>query len=1219
MNADLSLWEPSVKVQVAEAFASIDYSWYKSLVYDGLIERERAFIEAYEADGLIFHPQGNDKIQFVWQQDGDIHSLSFENWDEAGMYLRNMQVPAIQNNLRDMDSAPSVEPNKDENSSGSSVTGVVDESASIQLLGRLVSDCNAFLSGELGNESRLWAKSVRDQIQTMREIYDGLSEKPEWLSPDIINDYARRMWGVALTHSNASQLETGTVLIEREEPDFQLVEPLRTEDEIDEEVQSKPFEFELRRLSVLKADCEYVIGSASGVTKHLSGGNIEHHVAEMRRIYDILPDEGKPEWLNANDIEQYKVRLEKANVEYLAQNGNTIEFNENEVNSDGFRDALTRADVDWITIAAGIDGTRVFVVGEWDYEKVAEILSALQEQAVEVPADVVPDSFAFHLTYCDDNTLGPLVGEDGISFAAFNRLLTDLNNDIKNEKEDSWLSNSFVAYFTIHAVIDNKPFDYYGSYSVGNKSEDLISDINTLASVKQANAQRDTDSSAEPDAHWQTVQERLVPMLRSAETLDDVGLGFVNRVRSGEVAKELAERRTVESVSVAIPFSEHPALCDIAKYGEPLVHGGAVLSFAEANKMLRVLDSEQYALQMGGYDKTDFRIAVKSPGVPELSFYAGRFDIGSEQCDLVSHIRKSLAYYSDSSNDWVLENHREDARQGLQQFLPVLERHVDLTEAENSRVNTFLSEWHENPRNRVARIEHIVDGLAEWQKNLVTAMNVLGYSFVPYSSATNTILTFAHRKKGELSRFESRYVNQEFKDWNQLEAFIGERLRVGDIGTGFRPEYAPERSLRISELLSNAQSLKSLSSSPSPSMGDGEAVLVRESGNFRINDALLGENGGPKSRFRVNVEAIRILKMLELDVRPATVAEHEVLSKYVGWGGLGSSFDSSAQDWTHEYQELRNLLTEDEYVAARESTVNAFFTSPTIINAMYDGIGRLGFNTGIIFEPSMGVGKVFGCLPEGMQGSHLYGVELDSLSGRIAQKLYPDANITVAGFETTNRRDFFDLAIGNVPFGDYQIFDLEYEKQHFSVHNYFFAKALDQVRPGGVVAFVTSRYTMDSQNSTARSYIAERADLLGAIRLPNNAFKANAGTDVVSDIIFLQKRHGPVADMPDWVYTTQNEDGFSVNNYFVEHPEMILGEVGSVSSRYGPEFTVNPFAGRDLGDLLRVAGGHISGSYEVAYRPEINEKTGVVEKEYEFIPADPDVKNFYYAIIDGKA
>ena len=387
-------------------------------------------------------------------------------------------------------------------------------------------------------------------------------------------------------------------------------------------------------------------------------------------------------------------------------------------------------------------------------------------------------------------------------------------------------------------------------------------------------------------------------------------------------------------------------------------------------------------------------------------------------------------------------------------------------------------------------------------------------------------------------------------------------------------------------------------------------------GNFHITDEHLGE-GGAKQKYARNIAAIRTLFQLEQEHRGATVEEQEVLSQYVGWGGLPDAFDPDKSNWSKEYTELKGLLSEDEYAAARSSTLNAHYTSPVVIRSIYDAVEKMGFKSGNILEPSMGVGNFFGMLPDTLQDSRLYGVELDSITGRIAKKLYPQADITVAGFETTDRRDFYDLAVGNVSFGQYKVNDKAYNKLGFSIHNYFFAKAIDQVRPGGVVAFVTSRYTMDSKDSTARKHMAERADLLGAIRLPNNAFRANAGTDVVSDIIFLQKRDRPIDHEPDWVQLGKTEDGFAINQYFVDHPEMVLGELTMESTQYGKEeCTVRPIEGAVLADKLAEAVQHIEGQYTAAEvdAPDIAEE----ETARRTLPADPEVKNFSYTVVDGE-
>ena len=391
-----------------------------------------------------------------------------------------------------------------------------------------------------------------------------------------------------------------------------------------------------------------------------------------------------------------------------------------------------------------------------------------------------------------------------------------------------------------------------------------------------------------------------------------------------------------------------------------------------------------------------------------------------------------------------------------------------------------------------------------------------------------------------------------------------------------------------------------------------KANLRRTAENFRITDDHLGE-GGPKAKFQANIAAIKLLKYLEETTEQATPEQQKILSRYVGWGGLADAFDPEKPAWAAEYTQLKELLTPEEYTAARGSTLNAHYTSPTVIRAIYEAVGRMGFETGNILEPSCGVGNFFGMLPEKMRNSRLYGVELDSISGRIAKQLYPKADITVAGFETTDRRDFYDLAIGNVPFGQYQVRDKAYDKLNFSIHNYFFAKALDQVRPGGVVAFVTSRYTMDAKDSTVRRYLAQRAELLGAIRLPNDAFKKNAGAEVVSDIIFLQKRDRPLDIAPEWTQTGQTQDGFAINRYFLDHPEMVLGRQEPESTAHGMDYTVNPIEGLELADQLHDAVKYIRGTYQEAELPELGEGEAIDTS----IPADPNVKNYSYTVVDG--
>ena len=399
---------------------------------------------------------------------------------------------------------------------------------------------------------------------------------------------------------------------------------------------------------------------------------------------------------------------------------------------------------------------------------------------------------------------------------------------------------------------------------------------------------------------------------------------------------------------------------------------------------------------------------------------------------------------------------------------------------------------------------------------------------------------------------------------------------------------------------------QTIGSAPEP---EPEPPAPNTPNNFRITDDHLGE-GGAKSRFRTNMDAIHLLKQLEANGLAATAGEQETLSRYTGWGAIPEAFDDSKPEWRREFEELKAALTPEEYEAARGSTLNAHYTSPTVIRAIYDALGNMGFESGRILEPAMGVGNFFGLLPESMAHSELHGVELDSITGRIARQLYPEAEITVAGFETTNRPGFYDLAVGNVPFGNYQVFDPEYNRLGFSIHNYFAAKMLDQVRPGGIVAFVTSRYTMDAKDENVRRYLAERGELLGSIRLPNNAFRANAGTEVVSDIIFLQRRELPLTELPDWVHVGDTPDGFKVNKYFLDHPEMVLGTPTAESTQYAAQdYTVAPIEGADLAEQLHEAIKHIHGEYAERDIEENNVS--------DIMPADPDVRNYSYTLVDG--
>ena len=532
---------------------------------------------------------------------------------------------------------------------------------------------------------------------------------------------------------------------------------------------------------------------------------------------------------------------------------------------------------------------------------------------------------------------------------------------------------------------------------------------------------------------------------------------------------------------------------------------------------------------------------------------------------------------------------------------------------EKSELEAEVEAWE---KQQAAEKQAVLNTLSEQELTIVRAMETAGFIFTPQSAnpGLHENLVFTAGDYGYPITFENWEQAYKWIDSAILRDTPGLREQVQQI---LHPE--TQNSVHTNEehpvsiqVNGEWQTFPNTKAAEEAAYEEYKNNLRRNAENFHITDEHLGE-GGPKAKFQANIEAIKLLKYLEKTTEQATPEQQVILSRYVGWGGLADAFDPEKPSWSAEYAQLKELLTPEEYTAARASTLNAHYTSPTIIRAIYEAVGNMGFETGNILEPSCGVGNFFGMLPEKMRGSQLYGVELDSISGRIARQLYPKAHITVAGFETTDQRDFFDLAVGNVPFGQYQVNDSAYNKLHFNIHNYFFAKALDQVRPGGVVAFVTSRFTMDAKDSTVRRYLAQRAELLGAIRLPNNAFKANAGAEVVSDIIFLQKRDRPLDVVPDWTQTGRTEDGFVINRYFIDHPGMVLGRQEAESTAHGMDYTVSPIEGAELEGLLQKAVKHIHGTYQEAELPELGEG----EAPDTSIPADPNVRNYSYALVDG--
>ena len=642
-----------------------------------------------------------------------------------------------------------------------------------------------------------------------------------------------------------------------------------------------------------------------------------------------------------------------------------------------------------------------------------------------------------------------------------------------------------------------------------------------------------------------------------------------------------------DGIQFSIGFSEHPAF-----YDRQLNDRYTDLSFALGNKLLGILDEKQHRERegdknIGWYHKTDFVIKAVIGG--EEFNYEGRFDIGDGEGDLIAHIKNFYDYALSPKGEQLYGDDRESLLRGRDEFIPFLEQHTELTQEDEKLLDEIMateSDWYrtaEEAEEKPQAYADIMNGseapAIEMEKS---ADDLIGREII--IDNRKYLIENIGKISGDVSLRDITFQNNVGFPINRVE-------KIGYI-----------------------QKLLEQEKTELPPEEKTEAPAV-DRHNFRINDDAIGV-GGAKEKFRNNMAAINLLHELEIENRLATPEEQEVLSRYVGWGGLSMAFDEHNAAWAEEFKELYASLSPEEYRAAMESTLTAFYTPPVVIKAMYDALDRLGFSQGNILEPSCGTGNFFGLLPDSMQNSKLHGVEIDSLTGRIAKQLYQKANIAIEGFEKTNLPDdHFDVVLGNVPFGEIRVNDSRYNAQKFLIHDYFFAKALDKVRAGGVVMFITSKGTMDKASPEVRKYIAQRAELLGAIRLPDNTFKANAGTEVTSDILILQKRDRVMDIEPDWVHLDTDENGVTMNSYFVEHPEMVLGEIKMESTRFG---TFEPVckARKDipLSELLSNAVQRINGEI-----PELDNGVDEISDEQELsVPADPNVRNFSFTLVDGR-
>lgn len=650
---------------------------------------------------------------------------------------------------------------------------------------------------------------------------------------------------------------------------------------------------------------------------------------------------------------------------------------------------------------------------------------------------------------------------------------------------------------------------------------------------------------------------------------------------------EAPSEKKQDGIQFSIGFSEHPAF-----YDRQLNDRYTDLSFALGNKLLGILDEKQHRERegdknIGWYHKTDFVIKAVIGG--EEFNYEGRFDIGDGEGDLIAHIKNFYDYALSPKGEQLYGDDRESLLRGRDEFIPFLEQHTELTQEDEKLLDEIMateSDWYrtaeeaeEKPQANADKVNGSEAPVIEMEQS---TDDLIGREII--IDNRKYLIESIGKISGDVSLRDITFQNNVGFPINRVEKIGYIQKLLEQEKTELPPEEKTE-------------------------------TLATDRHNFRINDDAIGV-GGAKEKFRNNMAAINLLHELEIENRLATPEEQEVLSRYVGWGGLSMAFDEHNAAWAEEFKELYASLSPEEYRAAMESTLTAFYTPPVVIKAMYDALDRLGFSQGNILEPSCGTGNFFGLLPESMQNSKLHGVEIDSLTGRIAKQLYQKANIAIEGFEKTNLPDnHFDVVLGNVPFGEIRVNDSRYNAQKFLIHDYFFAKALDKVRAGGVVMFITSKGTMDKASPEVRKYIAQRAELLGAIRLPDNTFKANAGTEVTSDILILQKRDRVMDIEPDWVHLDTDENGVTMNRYFVEHPEMVLGEIKMESTRFG---TFEPVckARKDipLSELLSNAVQRINGEI-----PELDNGVDEISDEQELsVPADPNVRNFSFTLVDGR-
>ena len=1083
---------------------------------------------------------------------------------------------------------------------------VPENNPNYQLLDRLRADCEYFLGAGNRVEKHLWAGSVYAQIVKMRELYDALPQKPEWLTEEAIDDYADRM-----------------------APPYQVVTYRRLENGFDEKRDYQALE------EAEKAAQGYVDGTMESNGFAYDGAAV-YDLREDRYLSIVgdYPDE------KAQAQAAGREQTEKPETSMNRAKNLISDFCQREYGSDAdFSDpakisvAYTTITDDEIPIQVNIDLVNFRLERYLDNEHLETRQYGSLQDLIANELDDLDFSDLIHIS--DEDAVQHRLHKPTKETEKAPKTVesASVHQEVsEQEVHETTSAQRFTAtsYDDVFSIFDNLQHDVY-------VNDDR--DVETFPSVEEAQAFADELNTKTKQAIHDLVGQRVEidGVLYNVDAIDghlSDDLAYLSAVPTADTDAE--PKRTIDVVGYIRVLldeqgrelapnvsayqalrAEHPEKLIGVRVGERLLFYGTDAERAASALHRRLLQRDISGMgetAVTGYDFGQWNSAAKR---------------------LLEHGHSFVFAQPDETGNYEIFN-EGDAKD----YIPIgMELEIDGRKFVIDSVNFAADEvslqdvtFQSHIGYPIFRTEHIAfvrSFVEEQQKPLsytIQPVEVIPaeQNHLPYDVVIQTLRTEPLEpvvSDPEPAETESPAMSEE-------EALILEhegRAALSEMG-----EFVPDVNDAISQVEIDEPSahrpvvsipidgewtgFPSVAAAEQAAYADFKAASHRNAQNFHITDDALGV-GGAKAKYQANINAIRLLKHLEAEGLQASAEQQQVLSRYVGWGGLADAFDESKDNWKDEFAELYATLSPEEYAAARASTLNAHYTSPTVINAIYEAVGNMGFQTGNILEPSMGVGNFFGCLPEQMQDSKLYGVELDSITGRIAKQLYPQANITVAGFETTDRRDFYDLAIGNVPFGQYQVNDRAYNKLGFSIHNYFFAKALDQVRPCGIVAFVTSRYTMDSKDDRARRYIAERADLLGAIRLPNNAFKANAGTDVVSDILFLQKRDRPLEIEPEWTKVGENADGFAINKYFIDHPEMILGRQSSDSTQYGKQdFTVEPIKGLELADQLHDAVKYIRGTYQEAALPELGEGEQIDTS----IPADPDVKNYSYTVVHGE-